>query len=55
MAEYLDVKINGKFVASWQTNDLETLMNDYYELLKYMKDKKIIKSFELNYHIYELE
>jgi len=51
VAEYLDVKVNDKFVASWRTSELENLMNDYYELLQYMKNKKIIKSFELEYTI----
>ena len=53
MTEYLDVKVNEKFVASWSTNELKKLMNDYHELLNYMKDKRIIKSFELEYTIRE--
>ena len=51
MSEYLNIKVNDKFVASWTTNEIETLMRDYYELLNYMKDKKIIKNFELEYTI----
>ena len=53
MSEELKITVNEKFILSLSTNELEDLMNDYYELLHQLKEKKIIKSFDIEHSIYE--
>ena len=48
MKEYLDVEVNGKFVGSFEA-DVEDIKNWFQVLLQYMKDKKIINSYELKH------